>query len=220
MLVSVGVMVVGVSSSMIMPILVIIGVAMFVIMMAVVVVAPRGARFGFRVSAALGIERRFERDDPGPKSFGHRLDDLIAADAQRLRQNFYRQMAVAEMPGDARQAEPVGGPDLHQRFGRGDDLDYSSVLEAQSVAAAQRRGFREIEQECETADAGHGQPPAIAVVKIEHHRVGRRAGPLAGRYDLVSTQHRRLSKSGRRRSKARPACIDFEREAKRTPAGL
>ena len=102
-------------------------------------------------------------------------------------------MAVAEMPGDAGQSEPVGGPDLRQRLGRGDDFDNAPVLEAQTVAAAQHRGFCEIEQEGKTADAGHGHAPAIALVKIEHHRVGRRARPLAGGNDFVSTQHRRLS---------------------------
>src|SRR5277367_3218366 len=130
-------------------------------------------------------------------------------------------MAVAEMPGDARESEPVGGADFSQRFGRGDHLDDASVLETQSVAAAQHRRFREIKQEGETADAGHGHPPPIPIVKIQHHRVSRRAGPLAGRYDSVSAQHHRLSGlEGRPRSKTRSASIDSEREAKRTPAGL
>src|SRR5579863_2681646 len=70
------------------PMIVLMGVAMAVI----VVVAPRLSLISLHVSAALGIERRLERDDPRPKPFGHRLDDRIAADAQRLRQNFGRQM--------------------------------------------------------------------------------------------------------------------------------
>jgi hypothetical protein len=122
-----------------------IGVAMSVVMM--VVVARRRARFGLHVSAALGIERGFERDNASPKSFGHRLDDRIASDAQRFRQDFSWQMPVAEMPSDACQSEPISRPDLSQRLRRGDHLDNASVLEAQSVAAAQHRGFREIKQE-------------------------------------------------------------------------
>ena len=172
-------------------VIVLMGVAMAVIV--IMVVAPRLSLISLHVSAALGIERRLERDDPRPKSIRHRLDDRIAADAQRLRQDFGRQMAVAEMPGDADQSEPVGGPDLRQRLGRGDDFDDAPVLEAQTVAAAQHRGFCEIEKEGEPADAGHGHAPAIALVKIEHHSIGRRAGPLAGGYHSVSTQHRRLS---------------------------
>src|SRR5277367_1714005 len=116
---------------------------MLVAMAVIVVVAPRLCLISLHVSAALGIERRLERDDPRPKSLGHRLDDRIAADAQRLRQDFGWQMAVAEMPGDAGQSEPVGGPDLRQRLGRGHDFDNAPVLEAQTVAAAQHRGFCE-----------------------------------------------------------------------------
>jgi hypothetical protein len=202
MLVSVAVMmVVGVDGRVIMLSSMMIAVAtlvfailrVIVMMIMIVVVAPRRTDVGLHVSAALGIERRLERDDPCPKSLGHRLDDRIAADAQGPRQDFSRQMAVAEMPGDAGQSERVGSPNLRQRFGGGDDFDNASVLEAQTVAAAQHRGFGEIEQEGKTADAGHGHAPAITVVEIEHHRVRRRAGPLAGGYDFVSAQHQRLS---------------------------
>ena len=59
------------------------GVGMAVIVM--VIVARRLPVLGLHVSAALGIERRLERDDPRPKPLGHRLDDRISADAQRLR---------------------------------------------------------------------------------------------------------------------------------------
>src|SRR5579863_4190604 len=129
------------------PMIVLMGVAMAVIVIVIMVVAPRLSLISLHVSAALGIERRLERDDPRPESLGHRLDDRIVADAQRLRQDFGRQMAVAEMPGDAGQSDPVGGPDLRQRLGCGDDFDNAPVLEAQTVAAAQHRRFREIEKE-------------------------------------------------------------------------
>ena len=168
-------------------------VAVPVIMMMIVVMRFRRARLGLHVCAAFGVERRLERNDPGPQALGHRLDHGIAADAQRLRQEFGRQMAIAEMPGDACQRQRVSGPDLRQRLWRRDHLDNASILESQTVAAAQHRGFREVEQEFEAADAGHDEAPAIALVEIEHHRVGRRAGPLAGGDDFVGAQHHRLS---------------------------
>ena len=46
------------------------------------------AGLGLHIGAALGIERRLERDHPSPEPLGHRLDDGIAADPQRLRQHF------------------------------------------------------------------------------------------------------------------------------------
>ena len=159
---------------------------------------------GLHVSAALGIERRLERDDPRPKSFGHRLDDRIAADAERFRQDFGRQMAVAQMPGESSKGERVGGPDFRERLGRGDDLDNAPVLEAQSVAAAQHRGLCEVKHEGKTADAGHRHAATIAVVKIEDDRIGRGARPPARGYDLVGAQHHRLSVARKRGVGRRP----------------
>ena len=49
-----------------------------------VVVRVRGAALGLRIGAAFRIERRLERDHAGAKPLGHRLDDRVAADAQRL----------------------------------------------------------------------------------------------------------------------------------------
>ena len=194
----------------------------FVAMVATVTGAMVGmmmvaALVGLHVSAPLGIERRLDCNDIRRKSFDHRLDHRIAADAQRLGHNFGRQMAVAEMPSDARKSEPVGSSDLRQRLWRGDDLNEAPILEAQTVAASQHRGFRQVEQEGEAADAGHGHSAAIAIVEIEDHRIGRRAGPLASGYDFISAQHPRLSE---RATSTRSASINIEREAKRTPAGL
>src|SRR5580704_3790168 len=93
------------------------------------------------------------------------------------------------MPGEACERDCVGGPDLGHRFGLGDHLDHTSVLEPQTVAAAQHRRFWKIEQEFETADAGHGDAPAVTLVEVEHHTIRRGARPMAGRDDFVSAQH-------------------------------
>jgi hypothetical protein len=163
------------------------------------IVAARlpGAALGLRIGAAFGIERRFERDHAGAETFGHGLDDGIAANAQRFPRYFGRQVTVAEMPGDASERERVSGPDLRQRFGRGDHLDHTSVLEPQPVAAAQHRRLDKIEQEFEPADAGHGDASAIALVEVEHHTIRRSARPMAGRDDFVSAQHRYTFGPGR-----------------------
>src|ERR1700675_4415828 len=58
-----------------------------------------GMRVRSGISAAFGIERRLDLDDAGAKPGHHRLDDVVAADAQALRHDLGRQMAVAEMPG-------------------------------------------------------------------------------------------------------------------------
>jgi hypothetical protein len=163
---------------------------MLPVIMAVVVSVGRAA-LGLRISAAFGIERRLERDHAGAKTLGHRLDDGIAADAERLWHDFSRQMTVAEVPGDADQRQRVSCPDLRQRFGLGDHLDNTPVLEPQPVAATQHCRFRKVEQEFEPADAGHGDAPAITRVEVEHDRIRRSARPVAGRNDFFSAQHHR-----------------------------
>jgi hypothetical protein len=163
------------------------------------IVAARlpGVALGLRIGPAFGIERRFERDHAGAETLGHRLDDGIAANAQRFPRYFGREVTVAEMPGDASERERVSGSDLRQRFGRGDHLDHTSVLEPQPVAAAQHRRLDKIEQEFEPADAGHGDASAIALVEVEHHTIRRSARPMAGRDDFVSAQHRYTFGPGR-----------------------
>ena len=153
-------------------IVVVVVMLMIMIMPMPVTMRVTNTALGLHISAALGIERRLERDHPRPEAFGHRLDDGIAADAQRLRQYFGRQMAVAEVPGDADQDHRINGPDLGQRFGLGDHLDHAPVVEAQPVAAAQHCRFRKVKQEFEPADARHGHATAMALVEVEHHRVG------------------------------------------------
>ena len=159
-------------------------------MIVAVVVRVGGVALALRISAAFWIERRLERDHAGAKTFGHRLDDGIAPDAQRLWRYFSRQMAVAEVPGDPCQSGGVGGANFDQSFGRRDDLDDAAVLELQSVAGAQHHRLGQIEQEVETAHAGHGDAAPIALVVVQHHRVGRFARPGAGGNNRMRVQHR------------------------------
>jgi|SRR5580704_9480713 hypothetical protein len=110
-------------------VVVIVIMIMAVVVIMVVMMGLRGVALGLHIGAALRIERRFERDHPRPETLGHRLDDGVAADAQRLWHDFGRQMTVAEVPGDAGQGQGVGGPDFRQRFGLGKHFDHASVLE-------------------------------------------------------------------------------------------
>ena len=126
-----------------------------------------------RIGAAFGIERRLDLDDPRAQPLHHRLDDVIAANAQALRHDLCRQMAVAEMPGDPNQMQRIGAADLEQRLGGRHHLDQPSVFQHQRIAAAQRDGVFQIEQEFQPARARHRHPPPVPVVEIEHDGIGR-----------------------------------------------
>ena len=141
------------------------------------------------VGAAFRVERRLDMGDRRAEPGQHRLDDVIAADQQPVAGELGRQVAIAEMPGDADQMGGVARTDLGQRFGRRPHRDDAAVLQHQAVAVAKRRRFRQVEQEFETALAGHRQPAAMAVVMVENHRVGGGAGPMAGGQDLRGADH-------------------------------
>jgi hypothetical protein len=202
-----------------------VGRPMIVVVIASVIVALmlelRAGVLALHVSPAFGIEWRLERNHPSPEPRRHRLDHRVAADAQRFRQHFGQEMAVAKVPGDAGHRQGVGGPDLRQRFGFGQHLDHASIFEPQPIAAAQHRRLREIEQEFKPSYPGHGDAPAVASVEVQYDRVGRSARPMACGYDFVSAQHLYTFRPRLPRPwESRAALTEFEREAKQTPAGL
>jgi hypothetical protein len=148
------------------------------VMMAVVAMIVRDMIVSrLRIRPALGIERRLDLDDAGAQPLHHRLDDMIAPDAQTLRHDLGRQMAVAEMPGDPDQMQRIGAADLDQRLGGRDHLDQPVILQHQRVAAAQRDGILQIEQEFQPARPRHRHPPPVPVVEIEHDGIGRGLRP-------------------------------------------
>src|SRR5262249_8454964 len=70
--------------------------AVRVIMAGVTVLVMRVSMRGAGIGATLGVERRLDLDHACAEPLHHRLDDVIPADAQTLRHDLRRQMAVAE----------------------------------------------------------------------------------------------------------------------------
>ena len=91
----------------------------------------------------------------------------------RSRAELGRQVAVAEMPGEAHQLCRARRCDLGQRLRRGAHRDDPPVLQLQAVAVAERHRLGEVEQKFEAARAVHGHPAAVALVIVEHHGIGR-----------------------------------------------
>ena len=60
------------------------------------------------VGAGLGIEGRADRRHGSAEARDHRLDDVIAADAEPAVEELRREMTIAEVPGDADKV--AGGP--------------------------------------------------------------------------------------------------------------
>jgi hypothetical protein len=157
---------------MIMVIVTMIVVTMPVIVMRMIVVPMRMAGLG--IGPAFGIERRLDLDHPRAKPLHHGFDDVIAADAQGFGHELRRQMAIAEVPGDADEMVRIVAADLEQRLGCRDHFDQPSVLQHQRIAAAQCNGILQVEQEFETSRPCHRHAAAVPIVEIEHDRIRRR----------------------------------------------
>jgi hypothetical protein len=97
------------------------------------------------ISAAFGVERRLDLDDARAEPLHHFLDDMVAPDPKTVAHDLRRQMAIAEMPGEANQVEWIAAADFEQRLRRGNDFDQTPVFQNQRVATAQRNRSFEVE---------------------------------------------------------------------------
>ena len=123
---------------MIVMIMIAVRVVLVVMVMAGMIMRPSGrVRMTFGIGAALRIKRRLDLDQPGTQTLHHSLDHMIAPNAQTFRHDLRRQVAVAEMPGDANQMLRVLVADFHERLRRRHDFDQPTIFKHQRVAAAQ-----------------------------------------------------------------------------------
>ena len=128
------------------------------------------------VRPALGPEGRTSWREAAAEAFHHRLDDVVAADHQPIGVELRRQVAVAEVPGDADERGRRGGGDRHHVLLRCPHPHDPPILQHQPVAILEHRRLGEIEQERKTVFARHRHAAPVAVLAIEHHRVGDGGG--------------------------------------------
>ena len=151
------------------------------------------------IGTAFGIERRFDLDEARVQPSHHRLDHMIAADAQSSCRDLGRQMPVAEVPGKPDQMLRIAASDFKERLGRSHHLDQPAIFEHQRVATAQDDRSFQIEQEFQPTRALHRHPPAVAIVKIEQDAVGRRLAPAMLSQNLRGSDHRKMPREAARR---------------------
>ena len=80
------------------------------------------------------------------QALNHFLNHVICSYANAILQQLHRQVAIAEMPGDANHLAFVMRVDLQQLFGPGADLHDAAIVQCQSIAVAQPDGLRQIKQ--------------------------------------------------------------------------
>lgn len=137
-----------------------------VVMMMTMVIMP-----AIGVIVVVGATLRLER----PLDIGHRAalaadhlgQNMVVLDIDRGRSDLGRGVAVADMPGDARQPQRVLGGDLDQFLRRGLDQDERAVVELDGVAIVQCGRLVEIEQDVAPAIALERDAAAIAILMVE-----------------------------------------------------
>lgn len=142
------------------------------IMPAVMRVATAG------ISAAFGIERRFDLNHARAEATHHVFDDMIAANTKSLADDLSRKMSVSEMPRNAHEMMRIGTANFDQRLGRGNNLDKPPVFKDERVSPAQRNRLLQIEKKFQPSRSRHRHAATMTIVEIEHNRIGcRRLNP-------------------------------------------
>ena len=129
-----------------------------------------------RIGARFRIERSLDDTHWRSKFAQQRLQGGIRPQADAIRQDLHRHVAVAERPRDASKLRGVVHPCFDQRLRLGDDLDQITGFEHQRIAAAQDRGLNKFDREPGSLDTGKRATAAPPALLVEDNGVD--AGPV------------------------------------------
>jgi hypothetical protein len=161
-----------------------------VVMVVVVVVAVLVATC---VGAGFGVEGGVDDVYVAAELFDHGFNDVVSADADLVPYELDREVAVAEVPGDADEFGIGVGVDFGEGFRTGADFYDGAGIELQAVAVAQAGGLGEIEEEILAGFGFQDDAAAVAAIEIDQDFVGGPRGiPGAGGEDgLAAERHGR-----------------------------
>src|SRR3546814_20892548 len=91
---------------------------------------------------ALGVERRLDFRDAAPQALDHVDDHVIVADTQAISPKLCREMAVAQMPGNANERADIRCGDLAEWLGRRLPPSNASAAQDEAGAIAEHDGLR------------------------------------------------------------------------------
>lgn len=155
-----------------------------VIMTVIVVVMCVRVRSFFRVGPAFRIEGSIDARDFRAEFHHELLEHMIAPDPNPIVENLCGHMAVAEMPGNAREMMRIFRGDFYNRLSGCNDTNDAAVLKFQSVAVVKHCRFCKVQQENGIAISSHGNAAAMPAVVWQFDCVG-----LAFAVPLACWQH-------------------------------
>ena len=117
----------------------------------------------------------------GAEALQHRFDHVVVGDAQAgTVYHLNRQVAVAEVPGEAGEMARIRRPDLQHVLRCGVHHEPAAVLEREAVALSQRRRLRQIEKDRLAAVGREPNPAPVAIEEAERQAaLGSVRGPAA-----------------------------------------
>jgi hypothetical protein len=157
--------------AMIMTVMVVVVMMTMVVVMMIVTVMMLVVPCRNRVGAALGLERRFDRDQLCAQSFQQRFDRRIAFEPKPSVEHLDRHVAVAQMPGQPGERGKIGRARLDQRLGLGHHLDNGTVVQQQRIIGAQPNWLGEVEFDTGAFDAKHKALVCLALRVRQDQRV-------------------------------------------------
>src|SRR5262245_23258764 len=141
------------------------------------------------VGAALWVERPRYDAHLAAQTAHHLGNDMVVTNVEDTGGNLRRQMAVAQMPGYARQEPRVAAGDLQQSLRRRLDGNDASILQAQAITRAQQRWRGEVEKKGQTALGREADAAARAPLVIQFYDIDGLALPRSAGKHLDRSQH-------------------------------
>ena len=124
-----------------------------------------------RIGAAFRVERRFNLGEPRAQGLQHFLKSGVRPHAQAIGKNLDRHVAVAKVPGKARQMRQVIAANFDQRLGLDHHIDNAAVIEFEGITVAQNNRLGKHHPDLRAVHAGEVSSLQAALIRLENERV-------------------------------------------------
>ena len=128
------------------------------------------------IRAALWTKRPLDARKPAALPAHHLGKHVVVFDVNRIGRDLGGRMTIADMPGDAQQAQRIVSPYLEQFLRRRFHKYEAIIVETQRIAVVEHGCLIEIEQHGRAVVRRQGDATTMARLVVERHAVGDTIG--------------------------------------------